>query len=260
MSIVIRLLRNKIPVLSELSLPPAVETLSSLKDGIVLVTGATGSGKSTTLAAILDEINHTRRGHILTLEDPVEYVYTPDLCIINQREIGRDTKSYPSGLHTALREDPDVILIGEMRDQETIRTALTAAETGHLVFATLHSGSSADAVNRIIDVFSESEQAQVRVQLASTLRAVLVQRLLPRMSGSGRVAACELMLCTPAVKNLIREGKTTQLANAILTSASEGSVTLDNSLIKLFKERKISAQTARENAADADYVKRSTMF
>lgn len=259
-SIVIRLLRGVIPNLAELSLPPAVSELPNLKTGIVLVTGVTGSGKSTTLAAILDTINHTRKAHVLTLEDPVEYVYTPDQCIFNQREVGRDTESYASGLHTALREDPDVILIGEMRDLDTIRIALTAAETGHLVFATLHSGSAADAVDRIVDVFPEGEKKQVRIQLAGTLQAVVSQKLLPKLGGGGRVAACEIMMVTPAIRNLIREGKSAQIASSILTSASEGSITMDASLVKLVKERKISAQTARENAVDGDYVKKHTLF
>ncbi len=259
-SIVIRLLRGVIPNLAELSLPPAVSELPNLKTGIVLVTGVTGSGKSTTLAAILDTINHTRKAHVLTLEDPVEYVYTPDQCIFNQREVGRDTESYASGLHTALREDPDVILIGEMRDLDTIRIALTAAETGHLVFATLHSGSAADAVDRIVDVFPEGEKKQVRIQLAGTLQAVVSQKLLPKLGGGGRVVACEIMMVTPAIRNLIREGKSAQIASSILTSASEGSITMDASLVKLVKERKISAQTARENAVDGDYVKKHTLF
>nr|WP_294681528.1 PilT/PilU family type 4a pilus ATPase [uncultured Anaerotignum sp.] len=258
-SIAIRLLRNEIPKLEELALPPVVSELPALKTGIVLVTGVTGSGKSTTLAAILDTINHTRRAHILTLEDPVEYVYTPDLCIINQREVGRDTESYASGLHTSLREDPDVILIGEMRDLDTIRIALTAAETGHLVFATLHSGSAADAVDRIVDVFPEGEKRQVRIQLAASLQAVVSQKLLPKIAG-GRVAACEIMMATPAIRNLIREGKSAQIASSILTSAAEGSITMDASLVKLAKERIISAQVARENAADVDFVKKHALF
>lgn len=259
-SIAIRLLHGVIPKLDELGLPPAVSELPRLKSGIVLVTGVTGSGKSTTLAAILDTINHTRNAHVLTLEDPVEYVYTPDRCIFNQREVGRDTESYASGLHTALREDPDVILIGEMRDLDTIRIALTAAETGHLVFATLHSGSAADAVDRIVDVFPEGEKKQVRIQLAASLRAVVSQKLLPKLSGGGRVAACEIMMVTPAIRNLIREGKSAQIANSILTSAAEGSITMDASLVKLAKEHKISAQVARENAVDGDYVKKHALF
>lgn len=251
-SIVIRLLQQFIPVLADLQLPPAVSTLPNLKKGIVLVTGVTGSGKSTTLAGILDTINHTRKAHILTLEDPVEYVYTPDQCIINQREVGRDTESYASGLHTALREDPDVILIGEMRDLNTIRIALTAAETGHLVFATLHAGSAASAVERVVDVFPEGEKKQVRLQLAGTLQAVVAQKLLPKVGG-GRVAACEVMMVTPAIRNLIREGKGAQIDNAIFTSAAAGSITMDASLVQLAKAHKITAQTAREYAEDPAY-------
>lgn len=260
MSIAIRLLSSEIPVLSQLNLPAAIGKLPELINGLVLVTGVTGSGKSTTLAAILDTINHSRRAHILTLEDPIEYIYTPDQCVINQREVGRDTESFPTGLRAALREDPDVILIGELRDLGTIRTALTAAETGHLVFATLHTGTSADAIDRIVDVFPEGEQKQIRMQLSITLRAVISQKLLPVVQGDGRVAACEIMIVTDAIRNLIREGKTPQIANAILTSGAEGSTTMDNSLIRLYKEKKISGATAQLYAQDVTYVKRNTLY
>jgi twitching motility protein PilT len=257
-SAAIRLLHGHIPSIDELYLPQAVSTLPSLQSGIVLVTGVTGSGKSTTLAALLDTINHTRRAHIITLEDPIEYVYKPDLCVINQREIGRDTKTYSDGLKAVLREDPDVILIGEMRDLDTIRTALTAAETGHLVFTTLHTGSAADAIDRMVEVFPEGEQKQIRMQVSTTLQAVLSQKLIPKKTGGGRIAACEIMIVTPAIRNLIREGKTPQIANAVATSASVGSITLDNSIIKLYKEHKISGDTAQLAARDKDYVKRNT--
>jgi len=220
-SVALRLLSNVIPPLMALNLPPAVNDLPKLQRGIVLVTGETGSGKSTTLAALLDEINHTRRQHIITLEDPVEYMYKPDLCVINQREIGSDTRSYADGLRAILREDPDIILIGEMRDLDTIEIALTAAETGHLVFATLHTNSAADSVDRIVQVFPGEKQPQVRMQLSSTLQAVLAQQLLPKKNERGRIAACELMMVTPAIRNLIREGKTPQIDNAIQTSAPE---------------------------------------
>jgi len=257
-SAAIRILSGKIPVLRELGLPEAVNGLPLLHSGIVLVTGVTGSGKSTTLAAMLDTINHTRAAHIITLEDPIEYVYTPDKCVINQREIGRDTRSYADALRAVLREDPDVILIGEMRDLDTIRTALTAAETGHLVFTTLHTGSAAEAIDRMVDVFPEGEQRQIRMQVSTTLAAVLSQKLLPKKTGGGRVAACEIMVVTPAIRNLIREGKTPQIANAVATSAAVGSVTLDNSIIKLYKDHVISSETARAAARDAEYVKRGT--
>lgn len=258
-SAAIRILSEKIPNLDDLGLPPAVQRFPGLNRGIVLVTGETGSGKSTTLAALLDRINHTYPSHIVTLEDPIEYIYTPDKCTINQREIGTDTESYESGLRAILREDPDVILIGEMRDLNTIETALTAAETGHLVFATLHTNSAAEAVDRVVDVFPEGRQRQIRLQLSTTLMAVLSQQLLPRKTG-GRVCACELMMVTPAIRNLIREGKTPQIVSAISTSAAEGSITMDNALIQLYKQKIISADTAKAAARDADYVKKNTMY
>lgn len=258
-SAAIRILSDRIPRLEELGLPPAVLNFSDCRRGLVLVTGETGSGKSTTLAAILDRVNHTRRAHIITLEDPIEYVYTPDLCVINQREIGRDTASYADALRSVLREDPDVILIGEMRDLNTIETALTAAETGHLVLATLHTNSAAEAIDRMVDVFPEGQQRQIRLQLSNTLTAVLSQQLLPRKIGGGRVAACELMVVTPAIRNLIREAKTPQILNALATSASEGSVTMDNSILKLYRDRVISAETARLNARDGEYVRKNTL-
>ena len=249
-SAAVRLLREDIPKAGELGLPPAVLELTRLRRGIVLVTGETGSGKSTTLAALLDQINHTQTGHIITLEDPVEYVYAPDRCIINQREVGKDTASFADGLRSALREDPDIILIGEMRDLDTIETALTAAETGHLVFATLHTGSAADSIDRMVSVFPQGRQQQIRMQLSMTLQAVLAQQLLPRADGTGRALACEVMMVTPAVRNLIREGKTPQIGNTIATTAKEGSVTMDNALIRLCQARVITAQEARQAAHD----------
>ncbi|MDO4271205.1 MAG: PilT/PilU family type 4a pilus ATPase [Eubacteriales bacterium] len=259
-SAAVRILSDHIPALDSLGLPPAVDEFSGWGRGIVLVTGETGSGKSTTLAAILDRINHTRDEHIITLEDPIEYLYASDRCIVNQREIGRDTASYSDGLRAILREDPDVILIGEMRDLDTIETALTAAETGHLVFATLHTGSAPDAIDRIVQVFPEGRQAQVRMQLSMTLKAVLSQQLLVRRGGKGRCAACELMMVTPAIRNLIREGKTPQIVNSMSTAAAAGSITMDNCLIRMFKDKLIDAQTARDAAHDPDYVKKNTLF
>ena len=255
-SAAIRILSEQIPELDSLGLPPAVQSLPGLKRGIVLVTGETGSGKSTTLAAMLNKINQTANKHIITLEDPIEYIYRPNRCLINQREVGTDTESYESGLRAILREDPDVILIGEMRDLTTIETALTAAETGHLVFATLHTNSAPDSIDRIVDVFPELRQKQIRMQLSTTLMAVLSQQLLAKKSG-GRVAACELMMVTPAIRNLIREGKTPQLASSMATSAAEGSITMDNSIIALYRKGAISAETARAAAHDAEYVKKS---
>ncbi len=257
LSAAIRILNDRIPALSELGLPPAVSEFPTYKKGIVLVTGETGSGKSTTLAAVLNEINLTRKAHIITLEDPIEYVYKPGQCVINQREIGRDTKSFDDGLRAILREDPDVILIGELRDRNTIDTALTAAETGHLVFATLHTSSAAESIDRMVGVFPADYQNQIRLQISTCLRAVLTQQLLVRRGGKGRVAACELMMVTPGIRNLIREGKTPQIANSLATSAAEGSLTMDNALIGLWKRQIISAQTAREAARDADYVRKN---
>ena len=243
-SAAIRILADHIPELEELQLPPVVSGFADYRSGIVLVTGETGSGKSTTLAALLNRINHTRNGHIITLEDPIEYLYTPDRCVINQREIGADTRSYADGLRSILREDPDVILIGEMRDLATIETALTAAETGHLVFATLHTNSAADSVDRMISVFPEGQQRQVRLQVSTTLRAVVSQQLLPRKSGHGRIAACEIMVVGSAIRNLIREGKTPQIDSFITMNAQNGSMTMDNALQKLVRDGMISQETA----------------
>ena len=259
-SAAIRILNNHIPAFEELGLPAAVANFTNFNQGIVLVTGETGSGKSTTLACLLDKINHTQAKHIITLEDPIEYIYTPDQCIINQREVGQDTRSYDDGLKSILREDPDVILIGEMRSLSTIETALIAAETGHLVFATLHTNSAADTVDRIVEVFPASQQAQIRMQLSMCLQAVVCQQLLPHLSGRGRVLATEVMTATPAVRNLIREGKTPQIANAIATSGNEGNHLMDSSLITLYKQRRISSEAAVKHAHDPDYVRRSTLF
>ncbi|WP_085832018.1 type IV pilus twitching motility protein PilT [Clostridium merdae] len=256
-SAALRLLSDRIPELRNLGLPPMVEQLTDLQRGIVLVTGETGSGKSTTLAAMIDEINHRQARHIITLEDPIEYIYKPDHSIFNQREIGRDTKSYAAGLRAALREDPDIILIGEMRDLFTVETALTAAETGHLVLTTLHTGSAADSIDRIVGVFPEERQQQIRMQLSMTLRAVLAQQLLPNKEGTSRVCACELMIVNNAIRNLIREGKTPQIANAVATSAREGAITMDNAILKLYREGKIRADTAKLAAHDIDYVERN---
>ena len=257
-SVALRLLREEIPRLETLGLPPAAMSLPGLHKGIVLVTGETGSGKSTTLAAILDYINHTRKDHIVTLEDPVEYVYKPDLCAINQREIGRDTRSFSDGLRASLREDPNVILIGEMRDRDTIETAITAAETGHLVFGTLHTGSASDSIDRIVQVFPEGMQTQIRLQLSMCLQAVLTQQLIPKLGG-GRALACEMMVVTDAIRNLIRNGNTPQIANAVATSASIGGQTMDQALVRLVRTGQISRASALHYAKEADYVKKNTM-
>lgn len=248
-SLALRMLNDKIPCLEDLKLPAIVSTFSQYKNGLVLVTGETGSGKSTTLAALLNRINTGEHKHIITLEDPIEYVYAPDKCVINQREIGRDTQSFSTGLRAALREDPDVILVGEMRDLDTIETALTAAETGHLVFGTIHTNSASDAVDRIVDVFPEGRQRQIRMQLSMTLKAVVSQQLL-RKVGGGRVAACEIMVVDHAISNLIREGKTPQIRNSLQTSAAIGSITMDNAILKLLKEGAITPDTAQKAGND----------
>ena len=253
----LRILSDHIPEISQLGLPPLVSQFPTWQKGIILVTGETGSGKSTTLAAILNQINHTRKEHIITLEDPVEYIYKPDMCLINQREVGKDTRTYADGLRAILREDPDIILIGEMRDGETIETALTAAETGHLVFATLHTNSAVDSVDRIVGTFSAERQPQIRMQLSTTLKAVLAQQLLVRKGGRGRCAACEAMYVTPAIRNLIREGKTPQMQSALLSSASQGSITMDNCLMNMIRSGLIDVETAIDAAADPDYIRQN---
>ena len=248
-SAAIRLLNEHIPDLSELGLPKVVSDFPAYSQGLVLITGETGSGKSTTLAAILNRINRQEAKHILTLEDPIEYVYTPDRCVINQREVGKDTQSFAAGLRAALREDPDVILVGEMRDLETIETALTAAETGHLVFGTVHTNSAADSIDRMVDVFPAQRQQQIRLQLSMTLKAVLSQQLLPR-AGGGRVLACEVMKVDGAIRNLIREGKTPQIANAIQTTGAAGNILMDRCLQNLRTAGVISEETFRAALRD----------
>lgn len=242
-----RLIPNVIPTIDSLGLPKILHDFTALKQGFILVTGPTGHGKSTTLAALLDEINHFRPVHIVTIEDPIEYVYTPAKAIVSQREVRTDTHSWEIALRSILREDPDVVLIGEMRDFETIAAALTIAETGHLVFATLHTNSAAQTVDRIVDVFPETQQAQVRLQLSGNLEAVFSQRLVPK-AGSGRAVAYEMMLGTQAVKTAIREGKTHMLDNVILTSSEYGMATLENSLAQLTKAGVITLETAQAYA------------
>jgi twitching motility protein PilT len=255
-SIALRILSEEIPQLPMLGLPLGVLDIPKMHKGIVIVTGETGSGKSTTLAAILDEINHSYKRHIVTLEDPIEYVYKPDLCAINQREIGKDTESFAAGLRASLREDPDVILIGEMRDRETIETAITAAETGHLVFGTLHTGSAADSIDRMVQVFPEAKAQQIRVQLSMVLKAVLTQQLLPKKEG-GRVLATEYMIVTDAIKNLIRNGDTPQIANMVATSAEIGGQTMDQSIVMLVRKGMITRETALHYAVNKDFVSRN---
>ena len=257
-SLALRILSENIPRLDQLGLPLGVMDLPKLHKGIVLVTGETGSGKSTTLAAIIDNINHNYKRHIVTLEDPVEYIYTPDLCAINQREVGKDTESFASGLRASLREDPNVILIGEMRDRDTIETAITAAETGHLVFGTLHTGSAPDSVDRMVQVFPEAAQQQIRLQLSMVLQAVLTQQLIQK-KGGGRALAAEYMIVTDAIRNLIRTGNTPQIANAVATSAELGGQTMDQALIMLVKRGLITRENALHYAVNKDFVSRNMM-
>ncbi len=235
-----RIINSKIPRTEELGIPWAVTDLHMKNNGLVLVTGPTGSGKSTTLASIINLINKNRDCHIITLEDPIEYIHDHKRSVVNQREMGTDSRSYADALRAALREDPDVILVGEMRDLETISIAVTAAETGHLVFSTLHTIGSAATIDRIIDVFPLSQQEQIRIQLSTVLQGVISQRLLPNATNDGRVAAFEVMLACPAIQNLIRENKTYQIQSVLQTNRSMGMQTLDNALFDLYVNGKIA--------------------
>ncbi|MEG0750822.1 MAG: PilT/PilU family type 4a pilus ATPase [Oscillospiraceae bacterium] len=241
----IRLLNDRVPSLDELGLPDKIRQLAELPRGLVLVTGPTGSGKSTTLAAMIDCINHSKSTHILTIEDPIEYLHSDKLATVHQREIGRDVGSFAGALRSALREDPDVILVGEMRDFETISAAVTAAETGHLVLSTLHTTGAAQTIDRIVDVCPPQAQHQMRSQLSTVLKGVVTQALLPSLKG-GRVVATELLLGTDAVLNLIREGKTFQLTSCMQSGAAIGMHTFDSDLMRLVRAKQISDETARE--------------
>ncbi len=255
-----RVVASTIPGAGELGIPDTVIDLYKKKRGLVLVTGPTGSGKSTTLASIIDQINNNREAHVITLEDPIEFTYQHRQSIVNQREIGTDSNSYASALRAALREDPDVILVGEMRDLETIQTAITAAETGHLVFSTLHTNSAADTINRVIDVFPPHQQQQIRVQLASVIECVISQQLLPIQTGSGRVAAFEVMMGTSAVRNLIREGKAFQIPSMIQTSKKQGMQSMDDALYNLYIGGLISAENCLNYAQDTIAMSRKVTF
>ncbi len=236
----IRMIPYTIPEYDRLGLPPVVKTFAELPNGLILVTGPTGSGKSTTLAALLDMINSRRAGHIITIEDPIEYVHIHKRCIVNQREVNSDTKSFPEALKYVLRQDPDVILIGEMRDLETIQAALTIAETGHLVFATLHTNSSFESINRIVDVFPASQQKQILAQLAFVLKGVATQQLVARRGGVGRVNISEVLVCTPAVSAVIREGKTHQIYSLMQAGQKFGMQTMNQGLFEAYAQKKIT--------------------
>ena len=246
----VRLLNDTIPTFEELGLPPIIRKLDAEPRGLILITGPTGSGKSTTLAAMIDYINVNFAKHIITIEDPVEYRHYHKLSMIHQREVGVDVSSFADALRSSLREDPDVILVGEMRDYETISAAVTAAETGHLVLSTLHTIGAANTVDRIIDVFPPHSQQQIRTQLASTLKGVVTQQLVPLASGEGRMAALEVMTGTDAVLNLIRENKTHQLSSAMQTGSRDGMNTLNSHLAKLVKEGKIGFDTGLQWSSD----------
>ncbi len=245
-----RLIPTEIRSIATLGLPAVLADLADKPRGLVLVTGPTGSGKSTTLAAMIDHINRNRTEHIITIEDPIEYLHAHDRCVINQREVGVDTQSFAQALKHVLRQDPDVILIGEMRDLETVSAALTAAETGHLVFATLHTLDATQTVDRIIDVFPPYQQNQVRVQLAGALQGIVSQQLLPTYDGSGRAVAAEVLVPTPAIRNLVREGKTHQLATAMQTGSQHGMVTMDTALADMYLRGRITLDAAMQRAVD----------
>lgn len=247
---VLRAIPWEIVPLESLGMPDSLAGFANLPRGLVLVTGPTGSGKSTTLAAVIDRANRTRKAHIVTVEDPIEFVHPHRLSVVNQREVGQDTLSFQSALKHALRQDPDIILVGEMRDLETISIALTAAETGHLVFGTLHTSSAGSTIDRIIDVFPPEQQSQIRTQLSSSLQAVVCQTLCRRADGKGRVAATEVMVATPAVRNLIREGKLQSIPSALQTGSRYGMHTLNQDLARLVQEGAVTYETAREKCSD----------
>ena len=249
-SIVMRQIPFNITTFADLNLPPVIAKLAEKPRGLVLVTGPTGSGKSTTLAAMIDKINRERKGHILTVEDPIEFIHKHQGCIVNQREVGSDTKSFGNALKYALREDPDVVLVGEMRDHETIHAGLTIAETGHLAFATLHTNSAAEAINRIIDVFPSHQQAQVRAQLAFVLEGIITQTLLPKRTGKGRVMAAEILVVTPAIRALIRDDKIHQIYSSMQSGKKFGMQTLNDALYQLYVAKEVTEEECLRVSGD----------
>ncbi len=251
-ALALRLVGTRVPDVKELGIPESVVDLYTRKRGLILVTGPTGSGKSTTLAALIDTINKNREAHVITLEDPIEYLHRHDKSMVNQREIGLDTESYANALRAALREDPDVILVGEMRDFETISVAITAAETGHLVLSTLHTLGAASTVDRIIDVFPPHQQQQIRVQFANVLEAVISQQLIPRADGQGRVAAFEVLHANYAVRNMIRESKSHQLISVMQTNRKQGMITMDEAILQLYTDGVIGKEMAIQFASEPD--------
>jgi twitching motility protein PilT len=255
-SAALRLINSNILSFEELELPMIARELTEKNSGLILVTGPTGSGKSTTLACMVNSINETRDRHIITLEDPIEYLFTHKKSVIEQREVGIDTMSFSNALKASLREDPDVILVGEMRDYETISIALTAAETGHLVFSTLHTVGAASTVDRIIDVFPSHQQQQIRIQLAMTLQGIISQQLLTKRDQQGRVVAVEAMVANTAIRNIIREGKAHQINNVLQTNAKSGMRTMDDALCELFRQGQITREDALSYSIDSDYMKR----
>jgi len=253
-SAALRLIPSKIRTIEELEMPPVLHRFTAPAQGFFLAVGPSGHGKSTTLAALVDEINHTRTEHIITIEDPIEYTFVQDRCIIDQREVGRDTRSFASALRAAFRQDPDVIMVGEMRDPETIATAITAAETGHLVFATLHTNNAAQTIDRVIDSFPAEQQHQVRSQLALTLLGVVSKRLVPKIDG-GVIPACEVMIANAAIRNLIRENKIHEIDLVIETSADQGMISLNRALANFVRQGTISIETAEMYSSNADEVR-----
>jgi len=251
-----RLIPIDIKSVEDLGLPKILHELAAKPRGFVLVTGPTGSGKSTTLAAMVDEVNRTRADHIMTIEDPIEFLHRHQSCLVNQREVGTDTKSFNRALKSVLRQDPDIILVGELRDLETIQTALTAAETGHLVFATLHTQDALQTIDRLIDVFPPHQQEQIRVQIAATIQGIVTQQLLPTRDGRGRCVACEVLVPTPAVRNLIREGKTHQIYTVMQTGSRHGMQTMDASLADLVRRSLITKELAEQRSSNPEDLNR----